>query len=64
VKIKFLFDNTSEQFHACVYYNLITFVHGSATSKKRWANMWVQASCAIGWGHWKPNMTSHLWALK
>ncbi len=57
MKIKSLFDNTSEQFHACVNYNLVTFAHGSATFKKRWVNRWVQASCAIKWGHWKPDMT-------
>jgi hypothetical protein len=57
VKIKSLFDNASEQIHACVNYNLVTFAHGNVTSKKRWVNRWVQASCVIGWGHWKLDMT-------
>ncbi len=57
MKIKSLFDNASEQIHACVNYNLVTFAHGNVTSKKRWVNRWVQASCVIGWGHWKLDMT-------
>jgi len=48
VSIEFLLINTSEQFHACVSFNLVAFVNGSATVEKRWVNRRVQALCAIG----------------